>query len=431
MPAFLRHNRVVRFLRAGLTILAAVLRYQWLRVRARLGTVPQARWDRAHARTGRAIYRLATTYAGAFVKLGQILGARGDVLPPALIDPLRGLHDKVPPRPFARLRGHLERELGRPLDEVFASIDERALAAASLAQVHRARLVTGEDVVVKIQYPEARRLFPVDLGSMRRGVRVARWLAKIDLRALADELAEMVCLELEFEREAASTERVRAAFAGVPGVRIPRVYRELSTDRIMVLEFVEGRPLTDLDGLRADGVDLRAVAGAVAEVYATMMFDHGFFQGDPHPGNLFVGPDRTTIVVLDFGLAKELPPGFADGAATMLVGAMTGDVDGAIAAARAIGFDATGDAAAFRDVIQMIMGDHRGKNPLAALQAVGLRRAPSHFAVMVRALILLNGLSHALVPGERVIAQAVARRLMPRVMAARAAAAPAAADGAA
>jgi ubiquinone biosynthesis protein len=415
----LRHNRTYRFLRAGVTLIAAVLRYLWLRARRWIpGLRPTERsWERAHGKTGRAIYGLATGMGGGFVKLGQVVGARNDVLPPALVEPLRGLHDKVPPRPFAALRHHVERELGRPLDEVFETIDEQPIAAASLAQVHGARLRGGERVVVKVQYPEARRLFPVDLASMRRAVRAVRWLARIDLRPLADELRNQVVLELEFDREAVSTERVRATFAGEPRVRVPKVHRELSTDRLLVLEYLEGTPLTDLDALRARGVDLRRVGESVAWLYATMIFEHGFFHGDPHPGNILVAPDGQTIALLDFGLAKELPPGFADGAAAMIVKGMAGDLDGAVAAARSIGFELQGDPAAFRDLVRALMGDNdRTKNALDSLRASSMKGIPSDFAIIGRAFILLNGLSHRLAPGERLIAQAVARQLLPRVM---------------
>jgi ubiquinone biosynthesis protein len=430
----LRHNRAYRFVRAGVTVLAAILRYVTLKVRRFVpGLRPtQASWDRAHGKTGRAIHRLATRMGGAFVKLGQVLGARADVMPPSLIEPLRGLHDRVPPRPFAALRDHVERELKRPIAEVFEHIDEQPIAAASLAQVHRARLKTpvslgpagssldgraGEDVVLKVQYPEARRLFPIDMGSLRRAVRAVRWLARIDLRPLADELAAQVCLELEFDREARSTERVRAAFAGRSGVRVPRVHTEHSTDKLLVLEFVEGKPLTGIEALSAAGVDLRQVATSVADLYATMIFEHGFFHGDPHPGNILVAPDGTTIVLLDFGLSKELPPGFADGAAMMIVKGMSGDLAGAIAAARSIGFETDGDPEAFRDLLRAFMGDNtRVRNAIDALRSASLKGIPSDFAIIGRAFILLNGLSHRLAPGERLIASAVTKQLAPRVL---------------
>ena len=181
-------NRVYRRLRAAATILAAVFRYLWLLFRARwrwLRPSP-ARWERAHARTGRAIYRLSTRLGGGFIKLGQVLAARADFFPEPFLAPLRDLHDRVPPRPFRRLVRHVERELGRPVGEVFAEIDEHPVAAASLAQVHRGRLVDGTEVAIKIQYPEVARVLPVDLASMRMAVGFARRLdRRLDLRALA------------------------------------------------------------------------------------------------------------------------------------------------------------------------------------------------------------------------------------------------------
>jgi len=421
----LKHNRAYRFVRAAVTIAAAVFRYLWLGFRERLpwGKPTEKSWAVAHRNTGRAIHRLATTMGGAFVKLGQVLGARADVLPPSMVGELRGLHDQVPPRPFAELKGHIERELGRPLDQVFAHVDEQPLAAASLAQVHRARLANGDDVVIKIQYPEARKLFPGDLGSLRRAVRMVRWLNnKLDLRPLAAELAEFVCLELDFDREADSTDRVRAAFAGNSSVRVPKVYRDLSTDRLLVLEFLEGTGVTQHEALRAAGVDMRRTAESIADLYCAMIFEHGFFHGDPHPGNILVHPDGKTIALLDFGLAKELPPGFADGAAKMIVKGLTGDIDGALEAARSIGFEADGDRAAFGELVQMFMGNYANLSGsgLDVINATSLKNIPSHFALIGRAFILLHGVSHMLVPNERVISGAVARKLGSRLIAAAA-----------
>jgi ubiquinone biosynthesis protein len=422
--SLLRTNRGYRFVRAGLVIVSAVLRYFWLRARERLpGLKPtQASWDRAHRKTGQSIYKLATRLNGAFVKLGQVLAARADALPPSLIEPLRGLHDRVPPRPFSRLEDYVANEIGKPLSTVFAHIDDTPIAAASLAQVHRAKLQDGSDVVIKVQYPEARRLFPVDMGSLRRAVRVVRWFNRhLDLRILVKELAELVTLELEFDREARSTERVREAFASSTAVQVPRVYRELSTNRVLVLTFLEGTPITRLEEIDRRGVDRRRTAESIAALYCEMIFSHGFFHADPHPGNLMVAPDGKTIVLLDFGLAKELPPGFADGVAAMIVKGLSGDVDGALEAARSVGFEADGSREAFTDLIKMLMGNYAAvtSNAMEVLAATSLRKVPSHFALIVRAFILLNGVSHMLVPGERVIPSAVARILGPRLLAAR------------
>ncbi|MBX3154742.1 MAG: AarF/ABC1/UbiB kinase family protein [Deltaproteobacteria bacterium] len=417
----MRRFRLYRMLRAAWVIATVALGYWWLQKRR--SSTPQA-WARAHAKTGRKILGLATGLNGAFVKLGQILGSRADVLPEPLVAPLRQLHDRVPARPLAKLRRHAERELGRPLGEVFAEIDEQPIAAASLAQVHRARLANGDDVVVKIQYPEARRLFPIDLGSLRMAARVARWVNRgLDLRPLVDELAEFVCLELDFAREARSTERVRANLANDPTVVVPRVHAELSTDRLLVLELLDGTPLTRLDALRERGVDLRDVAQRVARLYATLIFDHGFFHGDPHPGNLFVLADGKRLALLDFGLAKELPPGFAASAAAMMAGAMRGDLPGALAAARAIGFVVADERAPqLLGLVRALLGDYRDTGRLAQELRRGKRgelEIPSHFTLIARVMVILSGVSHTLVPGERVIGGALLAALAPHLAALR------------
>ena len=418
----LRRLRIYRFVRTSLAIVISTLRYAWLLLRSRIpGLRPSSRaWAKAHARTGRTIYRQATALGGAYVKFGQILGTRGDVLPEELVAPLRGLHDRVPARPFSRLRRHVERELGRPLESVFSEIAEEPIAAASLAQVHRGRLVSGEDVVLKVQYPEAARLFPGDLGNMRRAVRAVRLLhRRLDLRPLADELAEFVCLELEFAREGVSTERIAGLFADDDSVRIPRLHAEYCSDRVLVLEYIEGARLTDLDALRSRGVELPALAERIASLYCAMIFEHGFFQADPHPGNMLLLPDGT-LALLDFGLTKELPPGFADQVAVMIAAAIAKDEPGFREAARGAGFSVGDDAGSLSSVVRMLVGQSGGgpRGLLDALDSGALRGAPSHFALIVRALALLTGLTSSLAPGQNTVSTTLTRSLAPRVLAA-------------
>ena len=415
----LRRNRFYRVLRTSLTIIAAAWRYLWLTLRSRWRLIApsQRAWDKAHTKTGQAVYGLATTLGGAYVKLGQIVGGRGDFFPQALVAPLAGLHDRVPPRPFDELREHVESELGKPITEVFESVDEDALAAASLAQVHRGVLKSGETVAIKIQYPEARHLFPTDLGSLRRAVRVARRLNRaLDLRGLVDELAQFVVLELDFSREASSTKRVRANLlgdSGVDGAVVPLVHEELSTEKLLVLEFVDGISLANDASLEEAGIDRAAVARKIAEIYGQMIFVHGFFNGDPHPGNFLARVDGS-VALLDFGLAKELPDGFAIGIAKMIVGVMAGNGEQAIAAAESVGFVfRSRDPDPFLGTVRMLLGDYSNTDRLAKMmKATGVKEVPPAFALIVRAFVLLNGLSHRLVPDERVIMNTLAARLL-------------------
>lgn len=369
-----------------------------------------AAWERAHDRAARAIHDLGVDLGGLFVKGAQVAGARADVLPAPFIRHLGRFHDRVPARPFAELVPHVERELGAPLATIFASVDSEPLAAASLAQVHRARLLRdGSEVVLKIQYPEAQRLFPVDLRSMRAAAAVVGTLQRaIPVRELVGELTHFVALELDFAREADATERVAKIFAGSTEVRVPGVVREYSTPRLLVLEYLDGTRITDLDALRARGVDLEALCRQVARLFVKMIFEEEFFHGDPHPGNLLVLRDGR-IGLLDHGLSKELPPGFGAGVAQLLLRGFAGDAAGAAIAARSIGF-ALDDRTAARlpELIRVLLG--QSTDARAALDVMPAR-VPSHMTLIFRVLILLNGLSHTLAPGRLIVQQELLRAI--------------------
>lgn len=286
---------------------------------------------------------------------------------------------------------------------MFSRIDPEPLAAASLAQVHRAWLRSGEPVALKIQYPEASALYATDLALVRRAIAVASRLFRgLALRGPVEEVARFIGLELDFVREAESTERVRVAFGDDAGVKVPALHRALCRARLLVLEFLDGTPIHDTDRLRADGVDLPALADRVADLYRRMLFEQGFFHGDPHPGNLLVLRDGR-IGLLDFGLAKELPPGFADAAARMFACNVAGDRRGAVDAARELGFSLeSDDPDAFVRLLQIALGArHDLKELQQTLRESSIDGVPSDVALVFRTLILLNGLSERLAPGER------------------------------
>lgn len=403
----LTHLRVVRVLRVGVAIARVFPRYLWLLARDRIrrtATRPED-WERAHTAAAREIKRVALSLAGAFTKGAQIWGARADILPAPFIDELSQFHDAVPPRPFASLRGILERDLGRDPDAVFAAVAPEALAAASLAQVHRATLRDGSEVVVKIQYPEIRRLIPLDLAMLRHvAALVQRLQSRLDVTPLAHEVTRFIELELDFPREVAATERLGAALAENPDVRVPRVHRALCGESTIVLEYLEGVQVSRTSQLVAAGHKPADVARRIGGLYGAMIFEQGFFHGDPHPGNLLVLSDGR-IGLLDFGLCKELPQGFARLVARMMVSAMIGDGPAALEAAERLGFDTREIRAEhLRSLLLRAIGDSDSDaNVLDILEESRIQRIPQDFALVVRTLILLNGLSHRLAPGRRLV----------------------------
>jgi ubiquinone biosynthesis protein len=259
--------------------------------------------------------------------------------------------------------------------------------------------------VVKIQYPEIRRLVPLDLSMVRAVVRLVQLLQhRIDLRSVINEVSRFIELELDFRREVESTERLAEILARYPEVRVPRVHRRLCGDNTIVLEYLDGIQVTHIDKLEAAGHKRGDVARRIGALYGAMIFEIGFFHGDPHPGNLLVLPDGR-IGLLDFGLCKELPKNFAGLVAQMMVSAMIGDTPAALEAARRLGFEVGAMRAEhLRSLLLLVVGDSDGDESL--LEMIGasqIRKIPEDFALVLRTLVLLNGLSHRLAPGRRLI----------------------------
>ncbi len=405
-PEPLRRLRVYRVLRIGLALAQVLPRYWLLMARERFGSaVAPGAWDRAHTAAALQIRHLALALEGGLIKAAQIGGARADLLPKPFIDHLSRFHDDVPPRPLASLVPFVEAELGAPLDTIFASVDPHPLGAASLAQVHRARLRDGADVVIKIQYPEARRIIPLDLALLRRVASlIQRMQSSIDLRSLVFEITRFVEMELDFRREAESTQRLAAILAGRDDVRVPRIYDQYTRDRVLVMEYLDGIQVTRTGALRDAGHQPSEVARRIGALYGAMLFEYGFFHGDPHPGNLLVLADGR-IGLLDFGLCKELPPRFAARIAEMLVAALIGDSTAALRAAGELEFDiAAIRPEHLRALVLSLVGDSDGTEDFATvLGATRIRRIPSDFGLVLRTMLLLNGLSHRLAPGRRLI----------------------------
>ncbi len=295
-------------------------------------------YRRQDLRSARALYHTAIRLEGLLIKASQFIATRADLLPDEWVSTLAGLHDRVPPRPFAMIRRRIETELDKPLDEVFSEFDETPIASASLAQVHRARLHDGRLCAVKVQYPGIDGIVRADLSNLGFVLKVLAYLEpNFDFRIIAREALKYVPMELDFLHEADNCEAIGRNFAADPAVIVPKVYREFTTRRVLTMEFIEGIKITRVAELEDAGIDKHAVAQKLTEIFCAQILRDGFFHADPHPGNILVQPGPK-LVLLDFGLAKDFPPAFRDGIVRLTFAILTNDKNAMVRAFTELGF---------------------------------------------------------------------------------------------
>lgn len=371
----------------------------------------------------RALEELGPT----FIKLGQVLSLRADLLPREYVEELSRLQDRVPPQPFQLSRALIERELGAPVERLFRRLDPEPLASASLGQVHAAELPDGRPVVVKVLREGVEATVRTDLeiiGDLARLAAERLGTAHVDPVELADEFARIMRREMDYRIEARQIQRFRRNFRGDGRICIPRVYARLSTARVLTMERLEGARITDFEALRRMGIDRRRLARTGAEIFLKMVLVDRYFHGDPHPGNLLVLPDGR-LGLLDFGMVASLRPEVTEHLTRTFLAVVRQDARAAVRSMRRMGIVPPGvDRAALErdldDLIARNYGRPIGELSLSEVVADSLEivsrhrlRLPGELLLLARALTILDGLGRALDSGFNALEVAVpfARRM--------------------
>lgn len=363
----LRYLRIVSFF--GRVILS-IIAWDLLLPRIGLRSWAESTRQNRQKRSAASFRRLAIQLGGVMIKVGQFLSSRVDVLPEAITAELSGLQDEVPPEDFADIRRVAEAEFGAPLEEKFLEFEHVPLAAASLGQVHRARLRQGYvpesgperkpftpptapimNVVVKVQRPDIEKIIQTDLAALRT---VGKWLQRYrpirrraDVTALLDEFTRTLYEEIDYLAEGRNADTFRAHFNAFPGVCVPQVIWTHTTQRTLTLENVLAIKITDYPAIKAAGVNRAEVASRLLDTYLKQIFEDGFFHADPHPGNLFVYPRENkggvpggqgwVLVFVDFGMVGRVPDTLRNGLRELLMAVGTRDAARAVKAYQAMG----------------------------------------------------------------------------------------------
>lgn len=445
LPLF-RINRNIRSIRRYLNIARVLSTYGFDQALETLGLTDLAVRSRRMFKRGLPeIARLSVAerlrlvleeLGPTFIKLGQILSTRPDVIPHAFVREFEKLQDNVPSFPFEEVRNQLARELGGAAESFFAYIDPKPLAAASIAQVHRARLISGDEVVIKVRRPGIVEVVESDISALMALAGLAeRHLTGSELYdpvGLVREFARTIRREMDFSREGRTIEKFRDNFSATPWMHFPRVYWERSARGVLTMEYVEGTKVSNLESLAAQGCDGKIIARRGADSFLEMVLEHGFFHGDPHPGNVLILPGNA-ICLLDYGIVGRLDDGLKTFLIDILNAIVNRDVDEIVSLLLFAG-DITDNLdirGLKRDLSIFIDGYYEiplkeievGRMLMEFIEIIVLYniRIQPDLMLLAKALVLIEGMGRKLDPGfnmvehlRPVIARALQRKFWPR-----------------
>lgn len=394
--------------------------YLWLDQQAwSYGGQPTAE-RKAKRRRARAIWiRETLLHLGpTFIKVGQFFSTRADLFPSEYVEELSKLQDRVPAFGYEQVAAIVQQELGKPIEQIYSYFDPTPLAAASLGQVHRAKLKTGEEVVVKVQRPGLTRLFTIDL-EICRGIAEffqyhTRWGGPgRDWIGIYGECRRTLWEEVDYLNEGRNADTFRRNFRDMPQIAVPKVYWRYTSPRLLTLEYLPGIKISDYEALSAAGLDRKLLARLGAEAYLRQLLKDGFFHADPHPGNIAVKPDGT-LIFYDFGMMGRIRPGIKEKLVAMLAAVVAKNADLVVASLVELGvLVPTADLAPVRRSVQYML-DHFMDKPFSnssdeiSVMAISEDlyelaydqpfRFPATFTFVMRALTTLEGLGKSLDP---------------------------------
>ncbi len=393
-------------------------------------------WDRVtgggdRAQKGQAIQlrKMLTTLGPAFIKIGQALSTRPDLVPPTYLEELTKLQDQLPPFPNEIAFQFIREELGAEPSEVYAELSPMPIAAASLGQVYRGKLKTGEEVAVKVQRPGLAESIALDMYILRK---IAAWTmnnikrVRSNLVAIADELATRIFEETDYNQEGRNAERFAALYGYLPEIYVPKIYWRYTGRRVLTMEWITGTKLTELDKIREQGIDATHLIDVGVQCSLRQLLEHGFFHADPHPGNLLAMPDGK-LAYLDFGMMSEVKPYQRYGLIEAIVHLVNRDFDGLAHDYVKLEFltpdtDLTPIIPAFASVFNDALGASVAEiniksitDQLSSLMYDYPFTVPAYYALIIRSLVTLEGIAIHVDPEFKVLSKAypyVAKRLL-------------------